>query len=323
MKKGIRNILIGTGITAVAATAAATVSRIITKTLVNAALDREEPDIIQKNRHRVTGSFKDTEEFQDAKKYTQILLSRDTQRVEIESHDGIKLIGHWYECENPRRIIVAMHGWRSSWAGDFGAIADFWHNNGCSVIFAEQRGQGESGGDTIGFGLTERHDCKAWADWAYEKSEGKLPIYLAGLSMGATTVLMASTLNLPQNVRGIMADCGFTSPKAIWKHVTEKNLHLSYGIRERQINNIVKQKLNCGEEDFSTLDAMRENKIPVLFIHGTDDTFVPISMTYENYKACKAPKRLFVVPGAEHGMSYLLNREGYESNVKDFWKQFD
>ena len=68
---------------------------------------------------------------------------------------------------------------------------------------------------------------------------------------------------------------------------------------------------------------MRECKVPVLFIHGTDDRFVPIEMTYENYKACVSPKRLLVVPGAEHAMSYLIDKESYEKTVKEFWNDFD
>ena len=66
-----------------------------------------------------------------------------------------------------------------------------------------------------------------------------------------------------------------------------------------------------------------ETKTPVLFIHGTDDHFVPVEMTFENYKVCRAPRKLFVVPGADHGMSYLVDQAGYERAVKEFWQEFD
>jgi len=66
---------------------------------------------------------------------------------------------------------------------------------------------------------------------------------------------------------------------------------------------------------------MQNCKVPILFIHGTDDNFVPIEMTYENYKACTAPKKLFIVPGAEHGMSYVMDKDGYENAVKLFWNE--
>lgn len=141
--------------------------------------------------------------------------------------------------------------------------------------------------------------------------------------MGATTVLMAAGLELPDNVCGILADCGFTSPHEIWKHVAENNLHVSYNLCGNIANMLCRQKLHVGAKDYSTIDAMKECKVPVLFIHGTEDSFVPVEMTYENFKACAAPKRLFVVPGAGHGMSFFLDQEGYEAAVVQFWNDYN
>ena len=93
---------------------------------------------------------------------------------------GISLIGHWCPCEEPKRTIVAMHGWRSSWSHDFGLIADFWRNNHCSVLYAEQRGQNNSGGDHMSLGLLERYDCLAWTNWINEKQEKAFPSILPG-----------------------------------------------------------------------------------------------------------------------------------------------
>lgn len=216
-----------------------------------------------------------------------------------------------------------MHGWRSIWSRDFGVIAPFWHDNGCSVLYAEQRGQGESEGEYMGFGMLERHDCLKWVQWVNENNPDNLPVYLVGLSMGATTVLMAAGLELPESVHGIMADCGFTSAHDIWKHVMEENLHLHYGLHAATAEALCKKKINMGPKDYSTVDAMRQCKVPVLFIHGTDDSFVPVTMTYENYKACSSPKQLLIVPGAEHGMSYCVEREKYEAVAKAFWQEND
>ena len=171
--------------------------------------------------------------------------------------------------------------------------------------------------------MIERYDCLDWIKWVNENNDDNLPIYLAGVSMGASTVLMTSGFDLPDNVHGIMADCGFTSAKAIWKHVVENNMHLSYNIHSKMIEDLCKKKINLNSEDYTTLEALKENNIPVLFIHGTDDDFVPIEMTYDNYKACTAPKKLFVVPGATHAMSYIIDKDGYEKTVKDFWSIFD
>lgn len=160
-----------------------------------------------------------------------------------------------------------MRGWRSVWSHDFGVIADFWHDNRCNIFCAEQRGQNNSDGDYMTFGLKERYDCRKWIEWVNEHTEEQLPIYLAGVSMGASTVLMASGLELPSNVRGIVADCGFTSPDAIWKKVVEKNFHLPYaGMRSAVADDMCKKKIHEGTKSYSTINAMKKSNISVLFI---------------------------------------------------------
>ena len=324
MKKRTRNILIGTGVTVAGIGAVTAISYKLTKKLLNLAMDREEPAIMTKNKKKVTGSKEMSEMMQALDTAAEKLENSGCEEVEIVAHDGVRLVGHWHTCENPKRIIVAMHGWRSTWSHDFGVISDFWHDNDCCVLYAEQRGQGNSGGDYMGFGLLERYDCLDWINWVNEHTGGTVPIYLGGVSMGATTILMTAGLELPDNVKGIVADCGFTSPQAIWKHVVEKNMHIAYdGIRSAIASDMCKKRINIGANDYSAVDAMKVCKVPVLFIHGTDDHFVPIEMTYENYKACASERRLFIVPGAEHGMSYAVDKDGYEKATKQFWADFD
>jgi fermentation-respiration switch protein FrsA (DUF1100 family) len=141
--------------------------------------------------------------------------------------------------------------------------------------------------------------------------------------MGASTVLMAAGLDLPDRVKGIIADCGYTSPEAIWRHVAKENLRLSYGLHGLAARDLCRRKLQVAIDDYSCVDAMAECQVPVLFVHGTDDRFVPIEMTYENYKACAGPKRLLVVPGAGHGMSYYLDPKAYQEAFAQFWEDFD
>ena len=324
MKKAAKNTLIWTGAAAAVGVAATVVSYTAMKSLVRIALDREQPKVYQKQKARLSGSGGQSELFEGLSEASERLKNGGCETVEITAQDGERLVGHLHRCENAKRLIIAMHGWRSSWSCDFGVISDFWNESGCSVLYAEQRGQGASGGEYMGFGLTERYDCLDWANWANRNGFDSLPIYLCGISMGATTVLMAAGLNLPENVHGIMADCGFTSPHAIWKHVMEHNLHISYkGINAAIANGMCKKKIQIGARDYSCTEALKKSNTPVFFVHGTDDRFVPVEMTYENYKACSAPKRLLIVPGAEHGMSYLVDKDNYEKALRDFWKDFD
>ena len=323
MKKENKYTLIGLGTAVAGIATVAAVSSAITRKLLKIAMDREEPKEMAKNKEKISCSG-DMAAFMSVVSQSAEKLERsDYETVEIQSHDDIKLVGHWRMPSDPKRVIIAMHGWRSSWAQDFGSIADFWYDNDCAVLYAEQRGQGKSGGEYMGFGLLERYDCFDWVKWANERTGGSLPLYLGGVSMGASTVLMTAGLDLPDNVKGIVADCGFTSPHEIWKHVVESNLHLPYSMHAVAANDLCKKRINMTSQEYSTLDAMRECKVPILFIHGTDDKFVPISMTYENYKACVAPKRIMVVPGAGHGMSYFTDKQGYESEIKEFWNKYD
>jgi len=325
MKKKAKWIMIGAGITAATATVcgvAAAVSHRISKFVLDTALDRQVPKRL-KGTKNPNNSVVPEELKAKVRELSEKLKNSDLETVTITARDGEKLVGHWHHKDTDKRVIIAMHGWRSSWAYDFGTIADFWQDNGSSVLYVEQRGQGESSGEYMGFGMIERYDCLDWIDWVNDRMNDSMPIYLAGISMGASTVLMTAGFELPENVCGIMADCGFTSAHAIWKHVVEGNTHFSYDSRSKVVDDLCKKKIQVGSQDYTTLDAMKECDVPVLFIHGTDDTFVPVEMTYENYKACTAPKTLFVVPGATHAMSYVVDKTGYEKTVKDFWELWD
>lgn len=308
---------------AVGAAAAAGYTLLAPRVLMDTALNREEPALMKNttvlfSRTKHSGNVEKRVGDADRK-----LRARATEKVEIISHDGIPLTAHWDPCPDAKRIIVAMHGWRSSWCRDFGMISDFWRENGCSVLYAEQRGQNASGGEYIGFGIPERYDCLDWVRWVTARCGDQLPVYLSGLSMGAATVLMAADLDLPANVHGIMADCGYSSPEEIWKHVSADNLHLPYLLCRPAVNDICRKRFQVGASDVTALKALAKTKTPVLFIHGDADRFVPVEMTYENFKACAGPKRLLIVPGADHAMSYVTDRESYEKAVRDFWTDFD
>ncbi len=250
------------------------------------------------------------------------LEEKDTEQVEINGYGGVRLTGHILSSEAPRRLVIAVHGWRGSWSRDFGIVSDFWQSADTTVVYVEQRGQMASGGDYITFGLCERYDVIEWVKWAAARFSD-LPIYLCGVSMGASSVLMSSSLGLPDRVHGIIADSGFTSPSEIWRYVVRNNLRLPYRLYERAANRECVRKTGQTADSCSTLTALRDCSVPVLFIHGAEDSFVPLEMTYRNFSACLAPKRLFVVPGANHCMGYYLDPQGYEREVTNFFQKYD
>ena len=235
----------------------------------------------------------------------------------LENREGLTLVGHLRECEKAKRLVIAFHGWRSAWYRDFGLLADFLSREQCSVLYVEQRAQNESEGDYIGFGLTERYDCVDWANWAAERFPG-LPVYLMGVSLGGATVLMAAGNILPAAVHGVIADSAYTSPRAIWQHVMGKNLHLPVRAATVIADLLCQKRLNASSGSYSTVEALKNTDVPILLIHGEDDRFVPCDMSGEIQRA--NPMLVFrcTFPGADHGISFLVDPDRYRQIIKEF-----
>lgn len=309
MKKQTKIAGIAAGVAIVgAATAVGTAAELV----FQAGLKRTTPKLVHKTKN-------DDPLNQKRDQARKQLEQMPHEQVYVTSRDGLRLNGHWFAVEGAKRTVVLVHGWRSTWARDFGMHAPFLLAAGCNLLLIEQRSHGTSEGKYIGFGVLERYDCLRWLDFLRIKTGNTLPVYLFGVSMGAATVLMTTGFHLPPCVKGVIADCGFTSPEEILTHVMRQQ----YPKYPRRFNRLIDAKAlrraGYGAADYSTLDAMAVNRIPVLFIHGAKDNFVPLSMTVRNYEACKAPKSILVVDDAPHAKSYLVAPELYEQTVKAFF----
>lgn len=289
--------------------------------LLSAAFNRRPPRIFKK-RGALSRITKSEDFVNTLVEKSGRLKERETETVEILGHGGVRLVGHLLPSDTPRRLVIAVHGWRGSWYRDFGIVSDFWLASDSTVLYIEQRGQQGSGGDSITFGLCERYDIVEWVAWAEERFPD-LPIYLCGVSMGASSVLMSASLGITGRVHGIIADSGFTSPTEIWRYVISRNLHLPYALYSRAANRECERRTGQSADSCSTLTALKECSVPVLFIHGEADSFVPVEMTYQNYLVCSSPKRLFVVPGANHCMGYYVDPVGYEREMASFFTKYD
>ena len=319
MKKATKWIIAGGGAAATAAAGAYTAVRTISKKLLSIAMDREEPAIMRKGKEKITGNPEVANALRMSDDAAQVLEACGCADVEIISRDGIRLAGHFYECPTAKRIVVAMHGWRSTWAKDFGVISQFFHSNDCSVLYAEQRAQNQSEGEYMTFGLLERYDCLDWANWVNEWFGDSLPIYLAGVSMGATTVLLAAGRPLPPQVVGVLADCGFTRARDIIKKVI-RQIKLPDNILYPLIKFGAKVYGHFDLEETPPVEAVKKCKVPVIFFHGEDDRFVPCDMSHENYEACRSRKMLVTTPDAGHGLCYPVDPEGYLKALREFFK---
>ena len=134
------------------------------------------------------------------------------ETVTVRSFDGLNLAGEYYPHPNARGTILMFHGWHGSPQADFGCAMSAYYSKGLNLLLVHQRTQGESEGKYITFGIRESRDVHAWVRWHGERFGKEAPILLTGISMGATTVLMSAGTPYDANVRGIIADCGFTSP---------------------------------------------------------------------------------------------------------------
>ena len=244
----------------------------------------------------------------------------DIQTVTMQTFDNISLLGHWYPCEDAERTVICMHGWHGSWLKDFGDIIDFLHESHCNILLPDERGQNSSEGSFMGFALLERYDCLEWIKWVNNKVSPDLPVYIYGVSMGSATVMMTSALDLPGNVKGVIADCGFTSPQDIWRYLTNKTMHLPYG----KLMELLTERRYAGRTGikgtkYSSVDALQDCDIPVLFVHGSEDDFVPTKMTYINFEAFNGEKEMLIINGAGHAVNYRTDPESYEAAVKRLW----
>lgn len=241
------------------------------------------------------------------------------ESVSISSYDGLRLFGKYYPAEKESAPwLILFHGYRSRAERDFCGGLPFGIESGFHVLLVDQRAHGKSEGKCLTFGIKERYDCLSWIRYVLSRSgkEGKILLY--GLSMGAATVLMAAGLDLPKNVIGIVADCGYSSPTAIIKKVVGERHYPIFPVYPLiRLGGMLFGAFDIAAA--SALAAMEKCDIPVLFIHGEDDRFVPCGMSRQNFDRCHAVgKEILTVPGAGHGMSYMVDKVRYLGAVAAF-----
>ena len=248
------------------------------------------------------------------------LREHGAQDISTVSFDGLTLRGKWVPAEHPRATIILVHGYRSSYLTDFGGIFQRYHDLGLNLLLIRQRSHGESGGRYITFGVHERRDVLSWIQY-HNQVFGPGDLFLGGMSMGASTVLCAAGEALPENVRGITADCGFTSPAEIIGHVIRKDFHLPPKLVLPLLDLYARTLGHFSLWDCDTRAAGRRAKTPVLMIHGKADDFVPCRMTEESFETYAGPKELITVEGAGHGMSYMKDPVRLCAALTDFFQR--
>ena len=237
--------------------------------------------------------------------------------AEITSFDGLKLYGKYYECDPSAPMEIMFPGYRGLAERDLCGGVQRAFAVGHNVLLVDQRACGTCEGKVITFGIYERLDCLAWIRYAIERFGPDVRIVLSGVSMGAATVTLAAGLDeLPSNVFGVVADSGYSSPKDIICKVIS-DMHLPSRLAWPFVKLGAKLFGKFDIEAASSMEAVQKAKVPIYFAHGEADDFVPCHMTKQLYEACASKKTLALIPGAGHGLCYLVAPDTYIETLKN------
>ncbi|GFO51677.1 alpha/beta hydrolase [Lactococcus garvieae] len=251
-------------------------------------------------------------------------------------NDGAEKILKGYFIENPtqsKKTIIFSHGYRMN-ALQVGGWVKMYYDMGYNILVPDSRAHGMSDGNDISFGWKEKEDYKNWVDQLVEM-QPNMEIVIAGVSMGASTTMMASGEIMPENVKGYIEDSGYTSvydefeylkptvKELINKYLEDHNINTI--IDDNDLNQIIKlidkkllSKQGFTLSDASSIHQLQKNTKPVLFIHGSEDTLVPTSAVYKNFEASKGIKELWVVPETGHGLAVIQDRPEYQQRIETF-----
>lgn len=261
----------------------------------------------------------------DWSKHMPFILERKVAMMKQEhydewtvSSDGLKLHGTWFPKGECKKVVICFHGYTSQGMKDYIGLSGYYLERGYSMLLVDERAHGESEGKYIGFGCLDRLDVLEWIKWIIHKCGEETEILLHGTSMGAATVLMVSGLELPTQVKGIVSDCAFTSPKEVFTHVLKSTYHMP-AFPTIQLSDFINRKLSgYGLDECNAAREVKNAKIPILLIHGTGDTFVPCSMCKRIYENIASPKKMLLVEGAAHAECYYKDTAAYENALTEF-----
>lgn len=232
------------------------------------------------------------------------------------SYDGLKLSARYYNCNSDKTIIL-FHGYRSTAKHDFSGAVKMYFSKGFNILLVDQRSHGLSEGKLITFGVKESRDVITWIEFLNAKFNPK-KIVISGLSMGATTVLLALKYDMPKNVKCVIADCGFTSPVDIIKKVAKQSFKIDAGFFIPIMDAMCKIFGKFSICNISTVDTVKNSNLPILLIHGKNDNFVPCEMSELTFSSRKENTKLITVDGAGHGVSFLVDTKRVTDEINMF-----
>jgi len=240
--------------------------------------------------------------------------------VSVISNDGLKLAARYFDNGYSRTVIL-FHGYRSAAARDFSCAVEMYTKLGFNVLLCDQRSHGRSEGKLITFGVKESMDVLSWVEFV-ELQYAPEKIVLGGMSMGATTVLLSLKYSLPETVKGVVADCGFTSPAEIIKKVAKDSFSINATLFMPFMDICCRLIGGFSILKDNTVETVKNSDIPVMLIHGAGDDFVPCDMSKQTFESVGERGRLLIIDKAGHGLSFLVDEEKVVTEIKKFLEKY-
>lgn len=254
--------------------------------------------------------------YDDAIRGQRILYAQNPEDVSITSFDGLTLRGWYLPAKEPtNKYMVCVHGYRCYGPYEFGGHIEFLMSLGCNLLFPDDRACGRSDGKYMGFGNLDSLDCIKWCNYLIERFGEDIEISLHGVSMGAATILAAAgSPDAPKQIKGVCADCGFSSGLDEVHAQVREQFHLPAFPFVPVANWELKRIVGFDLKERGAKDMIPNFKGRLLIIHGGNDTFVPTAMAQVIYDAAQCEKDLLIVPGAAHALAYLFDPKAYEEH---------
>lgn len=245
------------------------------------------------------------------------------QDMTLTSFDDLKLKGYFLEAKQPtNKLVIFAHGYlgHGKQMGLFGQY--YYEQLGYHIFMPDLRGHGESEGAYYGFGWHDRLDLIGWTDLLIDKLGEDTDIIYHGLSMGAATVLMASGETLPPQVKAMIADSPYSDVYQLFEYQMDRMFHLPAFPLLDLTSVITDIKADYTLKEASALKQVTKAQVPILYIHGENDTFVPTDMTRELAEHTSSPHIVWTVPHANHGEAFVLEKESYIQNIQTFLSKY-
>jgi len=252
------------------------------------------------------------------------VADQNFERLTLTSRDGLKLSGYYLPASKPTdNLVILTHGYLGN-AKQMGLFGQHYHNDlDYNIFMPDARGHGKSEGNYYGFGWPDRLDLIDWTQLLVEKLGTDIKVAYHGLSMGAATVLMASgEEELPRQVKAIIADSPYASVYQLFQYQMNRMFHLPAFPLLDSTSVLTKIRAGYSFREASALKEVEKTSVPILYIHGESDTFVPTELTKDLYQHTSSDAELYLVPNANHGESIALDEDKYKMKIDQFLNRY-